>query len=66
MFYGRIEYDFAIIYLNSMYDDNFLKNVLDNYKYKDNFDYKIFFKFVIQKIVENIKLNRPIRDEGLE
>jgi hypothetical protein len=66
MFNWRIEYDFAIIYINSMYDDIFLENLLDNYTYKLIFSYDIFYKIVLQKIIENIKLNRPVKDEWIE
>jgi len=66
MFYGRIEYDFAIIYLNSMYDDMYLSRVLKYYKYSKIFDYKIMYKIVLQKIIENIKLKMPVKDEWID
>ena len=65
MFNWRIEYDFSVIYLNSLYNDNFLFKVLDNYKFKEYFNYKIMLKITLQKIVENIRYGRPIKNEWI-
>lgn len=66
MFYWNIEYDFSIIYINSMFDDTFILNLLKFYKYKDYFDINKMYKFTIINILNRIKLNQPIKKEGIE
>ena len=57
MHYDDIEYDFATIYLNSNYDDNFLEEILENYSLKDKFSYKKMLVHTILKLKENINWN---------
>jgi len=55
-----IEYEFAILYLNSWYDDDFINLVLGNYIFKSWFDIKKMYKYTILKIAENIKYSVSI------
>jgi hypothetical protein len=52
-----------IIYVNSNFNDIFLENILDNYKFKNYFKFNIFYKYVLEKIISDIKLNRTYSKE---
>lgn len=55
MHYDDIEYDFATIYLNSNYNDDFLNIILSSYCFKADFSYKKMLIHTILKVRENIK-----------
>lgn len=63
MLYWRIEYDFMIIYVNSNFNDIFLEKILSNYKFKNYFKFNIFYKYVLERIISDIKLNRVYSDK---
>lgn len=60
MIYSDIEYEFAIIYLNSGYDDLFITEILNNYIFNTNFDKVKMYKYTLLKISENIKYSVSI------
>lgn len=57
MIHWRVEYDFLNIYINSDFNDMFIEELLEKYKYKNYFKYNIFYKFCLEKIINDIKLD---------
>lgn len=57
MHYGDIEYDFATIYINSLYNDDFLQEILTHYSLQDLFRYKKMLVHTLMKLKQDIKEN---------
>lgn len=63
MHYWDIEYDFAILYFNSEYNDNILNPILSSYSLRNHFNYKKMLMHTLLRIKENIKWNIYINEE---
>ena len=60
---SHIEFDFATLYFNSDFNEQFILDILEYYKYKEYFSYKRFYIYTLLKIQENIKGNIYLREE---
>ena len=63
MHIDHIEYDFATIYFNAYYNDEFLEKILESSIYKDQVNYKKIYTYTMMKIVENIKGTIYVNEE---
>ncbi len=63
--YWDREYDFALIYIYSSYNEDYLDEVLNNYIFVSKFNRRRMYNISMQIIIDKIRTNKPIREEGI-